>query len=198
MSTSMTSTLLAAFLLAGATSSFSPGPNNLMVMTSSAKFGLGPTVPHCIGITLGFPLMVFIVGLGLGELFVAYPAISTVMRYGAAAYFLWMAYHMLGITIGPATGRERPMRTYEAALFQWINPKAWAMAVSFVALFVPPGPDRIANLALGCGVFGALSSSTWMIFGRGLTVFLARTGLEKHLGVILAGLMLCAVVLFLI
>lgn len=197
----MTSTLFVAFLLAGATASFSPGPNNLMVMTSSAKFGLGRTVPHCVGITVGFPLMVFIVGLGLGELFVAYPAISTVMRYGAAVYFLWMAYHMLGITIGPATGRERPMRGYEAALFQWINPKAWAMAVSFVALFVPAGPNRIANLALlalGCGVFGALSSSTWMIFGRGLTVFLQRSGLEKYLGMILAGLMLCAVVLFLI
>lgn len=197
----MTSTLLVAYLLAAATSSFSPGPNNLMVMTSSAKFGLGPTVPHCIGITIGFPIMVFIVGLGLGELFTAYPAISTMMRYGAAAYFLWMAYHMLGITIGPATGRERPMRSYEAALFQWINPKAWAMAVSFVALFVPPGPDRIASLALlslGCCVFGAFSSTTWMVFGRGLIVFLERTGLEKYLGVILAGLMLCAVVLFLI
>lgn len=197
----LNTSLIAAFALAAITSSFSPGPNNLMLMTSSAKFGLAATLPHAAGIVLGFPVMVLIVGLGLGELFTAYPAISTAMRYGAALYFLWMAWTMLGIRIGGATGSERPMRLYEAAAFQWINPKAWAMAVSFVALFVPPGEGRLVSLVLvviGCAVLSPLSCGTWMVFGRAVIAFLNRTGSERYLGMILAGLMLASVVLFLI
>lgn len=195
------SSLLAAFLLAVLSSYFSPGPNNLMLMTSSAKFGLVRTLPHALGIVIGFPVMVFIVGLGLGEIFTAYPIINQVMRYGAAAYFLWMAWTMLGIKIGSATGSERPMTTIESALFQWINPKAWAMAVSFVALFVPPGDGRLLNLlilSVGCLLFGPFSCGAWMVFGKALIETLTRTGTERLLGWILAGLMLASVVLFLI
>lgn len=195
------SSLVAAFLLAAITSYFSPGPNNLMLMTSSAKFGMAATLPHAMGIVMGFPLMVFVVGLGLGEVFAAYPAINTVMRYGAAAYFLWMAWTMLGFSIGPAESGERPMRLYEAALFQWINPKAWAMAVSFVALFVPAGEGRLWGLlllTLGCVLLGPFSCGAWMAFGRGLIAFLRRTGAERYLGLVLAGLMLASVVLFLL
>lgn len=197
----LSGSLFAAFLVASITSSMTPGPNNLMLMTSSAKFGLAGTVPHAIGITIGFPVMVFIVGLGLGELFVAHPWLNTAMRYGAAAYFVWMAWTMLGFKIGSAQGSERPMRLYEAAGFQWINPKAWAMALSFVALFVPPGEHRIASLAivsLVCAITSVFSNGTWMVFGRALIGFLRRTGTERHLGLILAGLMLVSVVLFLI
>lgn len=193
------SSLAAAFLMAGVSSYFSPGPNNLMLMTSSA--GLARTMPHATGIVIGFPVMVFIVGLGLGEIFTAYPVINQVMRYGAAVYFLWMAWTMLGIKIGAATGAERPMTLIEGALFQWINPKAWAMAVSFVAVFVPAGEGRLIGLvilSLGCFLLGPFSSGAWMVFGKGLIELLRRTGTERMLGWILAGLMLASVVLFLI
>lgn len=195
------SSLVAAFLLAGVSSFFSPGPNNLMLMTSSAKFGLARTVPHAMGICVGFPVMVFVVGLGLGEVFTAYPVINQVMRYGAAAYFLWMAWTMLGIKIGAASGTERPMTLIEGALFQWINPKAWAMAVSFVAVFVPPGEGRLLNLLIlsfGCLLLGPFSTAAWMVFGKALIAFLKRTDTDRLLGWILAGLMLASVVLFLI
>ena len=193
--------LVAAFFLAALTAFFSPGPNNLMLMTSSAKFGLVPTLPHAAGIVVGFPVMVFIIGLGLGEVFTLYPWLGAAMRWLAAVYFLWMAWTMLGIRIGEASGSERPMRFHEAAAFQWINPKAWAMAISFVALFVPPGEGRLAGLvvlSLGCVFVGPFSGGLWMVFGRGLIAFLRRTGAERYLGVILAVLMLAAVVLFLI
>lgn len=193
--------LVLAFLLAAFTGFFSPGPNNLMLMTSSAKFGITRTAWHAGGISIGFPVMIFCVGLGLGEIFTAFPALRTILRYGAALYFLWMAWTLLGVKVGAASGSERPMRFHEAALFQWINPKAWAMAVSLVALFVPAGDERLVNvlvLALGCLVVSPLSCVTWMVFGQGLVAFLKRTGLEHLLGWILAGLMLVAVVLFLI
>lgn len=197
----MNTALLAAFLAAAVPTFFTPGPNNLMLMASSAKFGLRRTLPHMLGILFGFPLMVFVVGLGLGEVFTQYPLLKTVLKYAAAAYFLWLAWTLLGLRVGEAKGAERPLRFVEAALFQWINPKAWAMAVSFVALVVEPGEGRIATLlllSLGCLAIGPFSSSLWMLFGDQLERLLRRTGTERFLGAILAGLMLVAVVLFLL
>lgn len=193
--------IVAGFLLLSVPAFFTPGPNNLMLMTSSAKFGIGRTVPHALGIILGFPFMVFAVGLGLGELFTAFPVIKTVMKYAAAAYFLWMAWHLLGLKIGEAEASARPLRTYEAALFQWVNPKAWAMATSVVAAFVVPGEARLFSLlavTLGCLILSPFSCIVWMVFGQQLQSFLERTKSERFLGAILAGLMCVAVILFLI
>ena len=193
--------LITAFFAAAIPAFFTPGPNNLMLMTSSARFGIGRTVPHMIGISLGFPLMVFLVGLGLDEVFEQFPMLKTILKFLAAAYFLWMAWTLLGLKLHEAGGRERPMRVHEAALFQWVNPKAWAMAVSLVALVVDPGANRLwmlALLTLGCLAIGPFSSGLWMVFGRQLEKFLKRTGTERYLGAIMAGLMVLAVVLFLL
>lgn len=197
----MDNTLVAGFLLLAVPAFFTPGPNNLMLMTSSAKFGISRTVPHALGIIFGFPLMVFLVGLGLGEVFATYPVVKTVMKYLAALYFLWMAWHLLGLRIGATGGAERPMKTVEAALFQWVNPKAWAMATSLVAAFVLAGAGRYESLfwvSLGCLALAPLSSILWMVFGQQLQMLLVRTGAERFLGAILALLMVVAVVLFLL
>ena len=197
----MDAALATAFFAAAIPAFFTPGPNNLMLMTSSARFGLARTMPHALGIVIGFPLMVFVVGLGLGEIFEAFPVLKTILKFAAAAYFLWMAWTLLGLKLHEAGGRERPMRAYEAALFQWVNPKAWAMAVSFVAAFVGTGPDRYLSLGLltlGVLLLTPLSCGVWMVFGQQLEVWLRRTGTEHYLGVILALLMVLAVILFLI
>lgn len=197
----MTAALLFAFLAAAIPTFFTPGPNNLMLMASSAKFGLSRTVPHMLGICVGFPLMVFVVGLGLGEIFTAYPWLKTVLKWVAAANFLWLAWQLLGLRIGAVQADEKPLGFVQAALFQWVNPKAWAMAVSFVALVVQPGEGRIVTLSLlavGCLLLGPFSSTLWMAGGTGLKALLDRTGGERYLGPILAGLMLVAVVLFLL
>jgi threonine/homoserine/homoserine lactone efflux protein len=197
----MDTTLALAFLAAAVPTFFTPGPNNLMLMASTAKFGAVRTVPHMLGISVGFPLMVFVVGLGLGEVFNAYPWLKTVLKWVAAANFLWLAWTLLGLKIGDKQATERPLTFLQAASFQWVNPKAWAMAVSFVALVVQPGEGRImtlAVLALGCLLLGPFSSSLWMLGGSGLQALLKRTGTERFLGIILAGLMLVAVVLFLL
>lgn len=197
----MSLALVAGFLLLAIPSYFTPGPNNLMLMTSSARFGVRGTVPHALGIVIGFPLMVFAVGLGLGEIFLHFPMLKTVLKYLAAIYFLWMAWHLLGLKIGHADARSRPMTTVEAAAFQWVNPKAWAMAASFVAAFVVAGEGRIASivlLTLGCLAVAPFSSIVWMVFGQQLHQLLKRTGTERFLGAILAALMVVAVVLFLV
>lgn len=192
-------TIAASFLLLAVPSFFTPGPNNLMLMTSAARFGLGRTVPHAVGIVLGFPFMVFVIGLGLGEVFAAYPAIKEVLKYVAAAYFLYMAWHLLGLKIGAMRGSDRPLGVTAAALFQWVNPKAWAMAASFVAAFVGAGEGHYQSLfwlTFGCLLLAPLSSLVWMAFGERLQAFLKRTHGERFLGAILALLMLTAVVLF--
>ncbi|HEY4199820.1 MAG TPA: LysE family translocator [Devosiaceae bacterium] len=197
----MTFALFLAFLASAIPNYFTPGPNNLMLMTSAAKFGLRRTVPHMLGICIGFPVMVFIVGLGLGEIFEQLPWLKLVLKYAAAAYFLWMAWHLLGLKVGAASSRERPLGFFEAAAFQWINPKAWVMAISFVALVVEPGAGRLTTLlvlTLGCLAIGPFSSALWMLFGQQLEAFLKRTGGERYLGAILAVLMIVAVVLFLL
>lgn len=197
----MSTALLLAFMTAAIPTFFTPGPNNLMLMASSAKFGVGRTVPHMLGICVGFPLMVFVVGLGLGEIFTAYPWLKTVLKWVAAANFIWLAWQLLGLKIGAAEAEERPLTFTQAALFQWVNPKAWAMAVSFVALLVQPGEGRFVTLvllSLGCLLLGPFSSGLWMAGGTGLKAVLARTGDERFLGPVLACLMLVAVVLFLL
>jgi threonine/homoserine/homoserine lactone efflux protein len=197
----MTLTLALAFLAAAIPTFFTPGPNNLMLMASSAKFGMSRTVPHMLGVALGFPAMAFVVGLGLGEVFAAYPWLKSVLKWVAAANLLWLAWTLLGLRVGDARADERPLRFHEAALFQWINPKALAMAVSFVALVVQPGEDRLLSLLLltaGCVAIAPLSSALWMAGGTGLKALLQRAGAERLLGPILAALMLVAVVLFLL
>jgi threonine/homoserine/homoserine lactone efflux protein len=197
----MNMTLVGSFLLLAVPAFFTPGPNNLMLMTSSAKFGLKRTVPHGTGVTLGFPVMVFLVSLGLGEIFHAVPVLKTVLIYFAAAYLLWMAWHLLGLKVGDIRAGDRPFRIHEAALFQWINPKGWAMAMSFAAAFVVSGPDRFTSivwLTLGCLTIAPLSTLTWMVFGERLQVYLKKTESERFLGAILALLLLAAVILFFI
>ena len=197
----MDAALVTAFLAAAIPSFFTPGPNNLMLMTSTARFGVGRTVPHMLGVSIGFPVMVFVVGLGLGEIFTQYPWLQVVLRYAAAAYFLWMAWHLLGFKIGAVGGRERPIGFLQGMAFQWVNPKAWAMAVSLAAVFVQPDSARIPSLVLltlGCLSLSPFSSLLWMVFGQQLEAILRRTGSERFLGAVLAGLMVVAIVLFLL
>jgi threonine/homoserine/homoserine lactone efflux protein len=197
----MNGALVTAFFAAAIPAFFTPGPNNLMLMTSSARFGVGRTVPHMLGVVLGFPLMVLLVGLGLGEVFDAFPALGTVLKFVAAAYLLWMAWTLLGLKLHETGSADRPMRLYEALLFQWVNPKAWAIAVSLVALVVAAGPGHlrsVALLTLGCLVIAPFSCALWMVGGRQLEVWLRRSGTERYLGAILAVLMVVAVILFLV
>jgi threonine/homoserine/homoserine lactone efflux protein len=195
----MDATTFTAFVAAAIPGFFTPGPNNLMLMASSAKFGFRRTIPHGLGVTIGFALMVFIVGLGLGEVFHLFPWLEMVLKVLAAINLLYLAWTLLGLKIKDQGAGERPLTFLQAAGFQWINPKAWALAVSFVAMVVDSGPGRflgIAIVGIGCMVIGALSSPTWMVFGDRLEKLLKRTGGERFLGIVMAVLVVASVVLF--
>ena len=195
----MDATTFTAFVVAAIPGFFTPGPNNLMLMASSAKFGFRRTIPHGLGVTIGFALMVVLVGIGLGEVFRYLPWLEPVLKVLAAVNLLYLAWTLIGLKIKDQGAGQRPLTFLEGAGFQWINPKAWALAVSFVAMVVDPGPGRyfgIAILGIGCLVIGAASSPTWMVFGDRLEKLLKRTGGERHLGIVMAVLVVASVVLF--
>ena len=124
---------LANFVFAA---SITPGPNNLMLATSGLNFGLTRTIPHMLGVVFGFLLMVFLACLGLGKVFQIVPILQTVLTYLGGAYMLYLAYRIAtasGISNGAA--KSKPLSFTEAALFQWINPKAWMMAITFSSAF---------------------------------------------------------------
>ena len=197
----MDTTAYLAFVAAAIPGFFTPGPNNLMVMASSAKFGFARTIPHGLGVALGFAVMVVLVGLGLGQVFQYLPWLEIVLKVLAAINLLYLAWTLLGLKIKEQGAGERPLTFLEAAGFQWINPKAWALAVSFVAMVADPGPGRfvaIAVIGIGCAIIGALSTPTWMFFGERLEKLLKRTGGERFLGIVMAILVVASVVLFLI
>lgn len=123
-------------ILFSLSSALTPGPNNFMVMNSGLHFGIKRSIPHCVGICLGFPLMVLLVALGLGAVFVKYYWIKTILKIVGSIYMIYLAWlivtsHSKADTIST----QKPLTFLQAALFQWVNPKAWIMAVSTISIF---------------------------------------------------------------
>src|SRR6185295_8630669 len=129
--------LLAALALFCVVTLFTPGPNNLMLMTSGLNFGFRRGLPHLLGVSVGFALMVLLVGLGLGAIFERWPLLYAILKYVGAAYMLWLAWQIATASPpqprGESTGR--PMGFFNAMAFQWVNPKAWVMAVGAVSTY---------------------------------------------------------------
>jgi len=164
---------LAAFALV---TSITPGPNNMMLMASGANFGLRRTLPHALGVGAGFTLMIILVGVGLMQLFDLFPLLNLVLKGVSIAYLLWLAWKMAHAA-APETGgkaRGKPMRFLEAMLFQWVNPKAWSMALTAIALYAP---DRdFAAILFVAAIFGLInlpSTSLWAVMGQALRRWLS-------------------------
>ena len=154
--------------------SVTPGPNNLMLLASGANYGFRRSIPHMAGISGGFCLMVALVGVGLMGLFDAWPPARTVLAVLSVIYMLWLAWkvaHAGGPDEAKAGGR--PMTFVEAALFQWVNPKGWAMALAAITLYAP-GREVFAVLVVAV-VFAAVnlpSVSLWAWLGQEMRRFL--------------------------
>jgi threonine/homoserine/homoserine lactone efflux protein len=160
--------LASAFALFALAALFTPGPNNVMLMTSGLNFGMARTVPIMLGVASGFGAMVAIVGLGFGAVFSAYPAIYTAIKYLGAAYLLYLAWSIARSgSVKEGVTRGRPFRFMEAVAFQWVNPKGWVMCVGAVTTYaaITAYPYNIIIMATFFGVFGLASSWLWTMFG---------------------------------
>lgn len=178
----MSTESLIAFITYAFVTSVTPGPNNTMLLASGLNYGLVRTLPHMFGIGIGFTLMVLGVGAGLGGLFTTWPALYALLRVVGAAYLLWLAWQIA--TARPmqdthTPGRGRPFSFWQAAAFQWVNPKAWVMAIGAIATYVPAdgGLSAVVLVAVVFALVNAPSVALWAVFGTALRRYLsdART-----------------------
>jgi len=172
----MTPEILAALGVYAFVSSATPGPNNLMLLASGANFGFARTIPHMLGISLGFGVMIVLVGAGLAELFAAYPVSHTILKAVSVVYMAWLAWRIANAAPAqPGERKGRPLTFLQAAAFQWVNPKAWAMALTALAVYAPDA--TFLAFALVAAVFAAVnlpSVSLWTVLGQQMARFLTN------------------------
>lgn len=180
---------------------FTPGPNNALVAASGANFGFRKTFPHILGIALGFPVMIFVVGLFLGQIFQSSPMLRELLRWFGVALLLYVAFKIATSGgLGSSQSGKRPFRFHEAALFQWVNPKGWSMAIAITSQFAnPDAPFQTASIIATVFIFfGLTSASTWAALGVSLHSYLAPEGRLKRFNLIMAALIAgCVIFLFL-
>ena len=167
----MTYDILSALAAFAFVSSITPGPNNLMLMASGANYGLRRTLPHMLGVALGFAFMVILVGVGLIQIFDAFPVTYTVLKVASVGYLLYLAWKIA--TAAAPEAKEptgTPFTFLQAAAFQWVNPKAWTMALTAISVYAVPEAGVWGILLVGL-VFGAVnlpSVSVWTWMGQQL------------------------------
>jgi threonine/homoserine/homoserine lactone efflux protein len=180
--------------------SITPGPNNLMLMASGANFGFRPTLPHMLGVALGFTAMVLIIGLGLMTLFDRWPLARTLLTWVSIGYTGWLAWKIATATPpgegkGAGKGRSRPMTFLEAAAFQWVNPKAWIMALGAITAFAPGGEwHAVLWVALVFGLVNLPSVGSWALMGQAMRRWLTAGWRLRAFNMAMAGLLVVSMV----
>jgi threonine/homoserine/homoserine lactone efflux protein len=154
-----------------------PGPNNVMLTASGANFGFRRTVPHILGVSSGCAVQLVAVCAGLGALFTRWPVLQTALQWAGAVYLLWLGWKL--VRSGEVAAREapQPITFLQAAAFQFVNPKAWVMSLSAVALFLPAGLNMLTACAYLCVMMVIINVpciTTWALFGTALRGFLQR------------------------
>jgi threonine/homoserine/homoserine lactone efflux protein len=190
----MSHSLLFAFVVFATVMFFTPGPNNVMLLSSGLTYGFRPTLPHIAGITIGFAFMIGAVGLGLGTVFIAYPLLQTVLKYAGIAYLIYLAavIAMSGPVKTERNDRRGPMTFWGAAMFQWINVKGWVMVIGTITAYagIAGFPWNIAIQIVLSLVLGAMSCSSWALFGSALRPLLTSPAAVRAFNVAMAVLLL--------
>jgi threonine/homoserine/homoserine lactone efflux protein len=177
---------------------FTPGPNNIMVTASGVNFGFTRTIPHILGITIGFVVLLAACAAGLGAIFAAWPPLQIALKAVGAIYLLWLAWKIA--TAAPSSGGDeqvaQPITFLQAALFQWVNPKAVVIALSAIAIYVRP-MHWLSDLALLLFVFAVatlLAVATWTGFGVALRQVLSDPKHARIFNVAMALLLVASIV----
>jgi threonine/homoserine/homoserine lactone efflux protein len=188
----MSPEVLLALIAFAFAASITPGPNNLMLLASGVNFGFRRTVPHMLGIAAGFCVLLLAVGGGLGALIERSPAAFIGLKVLGGGYLLYLAWRIATTRkLAEAEADGRPLRFFEAAAFQWVNPKAWVMAIAGMAAYTNP-QDYLATMLMVCGVFTLVnlpSLSVWAAFGMGLRGWLAEPARLKWFNIAMGALL---------
>ena len=192
----MSQPLLIAFVMFAAVMFFTPGPNNIMLLSSGLTYGFRPTLPHIAGITFGFAFMIGTVGLGLGTIFITYPVLQTILKYAGVAYLVYLAaaIAMSGPVKPDQDNRRGPMTFWGAAMFQWINAKGWVMVIGTITAYagIASFPWNIVIQVVLSLLLGAVSTSIWALSGSSLRSFMTSPTAVRAFNVVMALLLLAS------
>ena len=192
----MSQPLFVAFVMFAIVMFFTPGPNNIMLLSSGLTYGFRRTVPHIAGVATGFSFMVAAVGLGLGAIFIAYPVLQTILKYAGTAYLVYLSA-VIAMAGPVASGQENqrgPMTFWGAAMFQWVNAKGWVMVIGIITAYaaIASFPWNIVVQTAMSLLMGTLSSVTWALFGSSLRPLLTSPGVVRAFNIVMAVLLLAS------
>jgi threonine/homoserine/homoserine lactone efflux protein len=192
----MSQSLLIAFVMFAIVMFFTPGPNNIMLLSSGLTYGFRRTVPHIVGITVGFAFMIGAVGVGLGTVFIAYPVLQTILKYAGVAYLVYLAV-MIAMSEPVEADKENgrgPMTFWGAAMFQWVNAKGWVMVIGTITAYatIASFPWNIAIQVALSLMLGAMSCTAWTLFGSSLRPILTSPRAVRAFNIVMAVLLLAS------
>ena len=190
----MTYSLLTGLLLFCFVSSITPGPNNLMLMATGANFGARRAAPHASGIVLGFTFMIVAIGLGVAQLFQIYPLAHQLLGVVSVIYLIYLSYKTATahINLDSPEPTGKPITFWQAAAFQWVNPKAWTMALAAVTVYAPQ-PVTYKEVIVVAAIFGAINLpciSVWLLLGVKMRRFLTTPARLRGFNWTMAGLLI--------
>ena len=178
-----------------------PGPNNAMVLASGIKFGFLKTIPHMSGITIGHVLQTIVVCLGLGKIFQMFPEIQDILKIICALYLLYLGYKIIGSFSKIKNNESRPLKFYEASLFQLVNPKAWTISTMVASGFLPKDERLIISIlfiSITALIICPLSISVWAAFGSGIRNLVKNNKKKAFVEYFLAILLLITAIMIVI
>ena len=178
-----------------------PGPNNAMVLVSGIKFGFLKTIPHMSGITIGHVLQTIVVCLGLGKIFQVFPEIQDILKIICAVYLLYLGYKIIGSFSKIKNDGSRPLKFYEASLFQLVNPKAWTISTMVASGFLPKDERLIISIlfiSITALIICPLSISVWAAFGSGIRNLVKNNKKKAFVEYFLATLLLMTAIMIVI
>ncbi|MGO4893923.1 LysE family translocator [Flavobacterium sp. W21_SRS_FM6] len=188
-----------ALILFTIASSITPGPNNLMIMTSGVNYGFRRSLPHLLGIDIGFVLMIIGVGLGISQLFAQIPELLIWLKIAGIMYLGYLAYRIATSPTTPLVAdvvdemQRKPLSFLQAALFQWVNPKAWIMIVGAIVTYTNSSLDytlQVGIIALFFLCLGTPCTFMWLGFGTALKRYLANSRHLKIFNIVMASLLM--------
>jgi threonine/homoserine/homoserine lactone efflux protein len=192
----MSQPLLIAFIVFAAVMFLTPGPNNVMLLSSGLTHGFRRTLPHIAGITFGMAFMIAAVGLGLGTIFIAYPVLQSILKYAGAAYLIYLAaaIAMSGMAPSAQDNQRGPMTFWGAAVFQWVNVKGWVMVIGTITAYaaIAVFPWNIIIQTVISLVIGAFSTVAWALFGSALRPVLRSPRAVRTFNIVMAILLLAS------
>lgn len=187
--------LFISFLIFGIIAAVTPGPNNVMLTTTGLNFGVRRGIPHLLGVCIGFPVMLALIGIGFGSLFQLFPLLHEIIKIIGIVYLLYLAWKIAGAEGGArAQAPVRPISFWQSAAFQWINPKAWVMGSSALVAYTALDANFFLQVAIICVSFALITlpcAGIWLVFGAGLQRFL-RDPLHRRIFNIAMALLLVA------